>query len=36
MTVLPVQLSAIHQALLFVNVNWDPNNVRSVLMTWFN
>jgi len=22
--------------ILFVNVNWDPNNVRSVLMTWFN
>jgi len=20
----------------FVNINWDPNKVRSVLMTWFN
>jgi len=20
----------------FVNIDWDPNNARSVLMTWFN
>jgi hypothetical protein len=20
---------------LFVNINWDPNNVRSFLMKWF-
>ena len=24
------------KSLPFVNVNWGPNNVRSVLMTWFN
>ena len=36
MIVLPVQFSVRHEALLFVNFNWDPNNVRSVLMTWFN
>ena len=36
MIVLPVQFSVRHEALLFVNVNRDPNNVRSILMTWYN
>ena len=24
-----------HDAVLFVNVNWDPNNVQKVSLTWF-
>ena len=33
MIILPVQFFVRHEALLFVNINWDPNIVRRVLMT---
>jgi len=32
---LPVQFIVKHEALLFVNVNWDPNNVHKVSLTLF-